>query len=78
MNLKDKLSEVKKKYPIGVYDKKGHYRVKVVSHKIETHNNKQEVVISLYYTNNPNSSKHQFGLSGKFIALFMNGYKLIK
>lgn len=76
--LTKKLAEIKKKYPIGVYDKKGWYRIKIVGHKIEKIDGKELVVTDFYFTNNPNQSKHHAGLYGKHLTNFMNGYRLVK
>jgi len=56
-----KLKEIQKKYPVGIYDSKEQHTVKVLRHRIEEINGEIYGVTELYYTNNPNYGKSEWG-----------------
>lgn len=52
-----KLKEIKKKYPVGIYDSNESYTVKVIGHKIGDFGGEVCLLTELYYTNNPHYGK---------------------
>jgi len=55
---------------VGIYDHPEKYTVKVV----RTLRRSGKVYADMYFTNNPNYGKSEFGMEGKYLQNFLKGY----
>jgi len=74
LTKKKELDDLKKKYPIGIYNHKEFYSIKVLGY---THH-RGIPVVKMKFVDNPNFGRSQWFLDLKQTKIMLKGYKLQK